>query len=60
MRLTQVSGQKSERRKWIHLFEGVTSVIFYTSLSGYDQWAVGRDEQVCLLPLLRMHVTNRS
>ncbi|KAF9256026.1 heterotrimeric G-protein alpha subunit, GPA3-like protein [Marasmius fiardii PR-910] len=32
-----VGGQRSERRKWIHCFEGVTSIIFCTALSEYDQ-----------------------
>lgn len=32
-----VGGQKSERRKWIHCFENVTSLIFLASLSEYDQ-----------------------
>ncbi|KAG9308008.1 guanine nucleotide binding protein, alpha subunit [Chiua virens] len=30
-------GQRSERRKWIHCFEGVTSIVFCTALSEYDQ-----------------------
>jgi guanine nucleotide-binding protein G(i) subunit alpha len=47
-------------RKWIHLFEGVTSIIFYAPLSDYDRWVVGSDEQVCIFRLLTMFVTNRS
>lgn len=36
-RIVDVGGQKSERRKWIHCFENVTSLIFLASLSEYDQ-----------------------
>ncbi|KAL5144775.1 Guanine nucleotide-binding protein alpha-1 subunit [Glycine soja] len=36
-RLFDVGGQRNERRKWIHLFEGVTAVIFCAAISGYDQ-----------------------
>jgi len=32
-----VAGQRSERRKWIHCFEGVTAVLFVVSLAEYDQ-----------------------
>lgn len=32
-----VGGQRSERKKWIHCFEGVTSIIFCTAISEYDQ-----------------------
>jgi len=32
-----VGGQRSERRKWIHCFESVTSIIFCVAISEYDQ-----------------------
>jgi len=32
-----VAGQRSERRKWIHCFEGVTAVLFVVSLAEFDQ-----------------------
>ena len=36
LRLVDVGGPKSERRKWIHCFEDVTSILFLVSLNGYD------------------------
>lgn len=36
-RIVDVGGQRSERKKWIHCFTGVTAIIFVTSLSEYDQ-----------------------
>jgi hypothetical protein len=36
-RVFDVGGQRSERRKWIHCFENVTSIIFFAALSEYDQ-----------------------
>ena len=32
-----VGGQRSERKKWIHCFENVTSIIFCVALNEYDQ-----------------------
>jgi len=32
-----VGGQRNERKKWIHCFQGVTAVIFCVALSEYDQ-----------------------
>ncbi|VEL20170.1 unnamed protein product [Protopolystoma xenopodis] len=35
-RLFDVGGQRSERKKWIHCFEGVTAIIFIVALNEYD------------------------
>ena len=35
--MIDVGGQRSERRKWIHSFENVTSVMFLVAISEYDQ-----------------------
>lgn len=35
--MVDVGGQRSERKKWIHCFEDVTSVVFLAALSEYDQ-----------------------
>ncbi|KAM8940507.1 guanine nucleotide-binding protein subunit alpha-15-like [Pelodytes ibericus] len=37
LRMVDVGGQKSERRKWIHSFENVSALIYLASLSEYDQ-----------------------
>eukprot|EP01127_Copromyxa_protea_P021110 TRINITY_DN716_c0_g2_i1.p1 TRINITY_DN716_c0_g2~~TRINITY_DN716_c0_g2_i1.p1 ORF type:complete len:346 (-),score=85.70 TRINITY_DN716_c0_g2_i1:23-1060(-) len=39
-----VSGQRSERRKWIHAFEGVKAVIYLSSLSSYDMMLEENDK----------------
>ncbi|CEF68966.1 Guanine nucleotide-binding protein G(k) subunit alpha [Strongyloides ratti] len=36
-RVFDVGGQRSERRKWIHAFDNVESIIFITAVSEYDQ-----------------------
>lgn len=41
-----VGGQRSERKKWIHCFESVTSIIFCTALSEYDQVLLEQRNQV--------------
>lgn len=38
--VVDVGGQRNERRKWIHCFEGVTAVIFVAAISEYDQVCV--------------------
>ena len=41
-----VGGQRSERKKWIHCFEAVTSIIFCVALSEYDQVLLEESGQV--------------
>ena len=42
--MVDVGGQRSERRKWIHCFENVTSIMFLAALSEYDLALVESDE----------------
>ena len=44
-RMVDVGGQRSERKKWIHCFEGVTSIVFCVSLSAYDL-VLAEDEEM--------------
>jgi guanine nucleotide-binding protein subunit alpha len=43
-----VGGQRSERKKWIHCFESVTSIIFCVALSEYDQVLLEASGQVSI------------
>jgi guanine nucleotide-binding protein G(i) subunit alpha len=36
-RMYDVGGQRSERKKWIHCFENVTTILFLVAISEYDQ-----------------------
>jgi len=36
-KMIDVGGQRNERKKWIHCFEGVTAVLFVAAISEYDQ-----------------------
>lgn len=45
LRMFDVGGQRSERKKWIHCFEGVTAIIFCVALSGYDL-VLAEDEEM--------------
>ena len=55
MLMVDVGGQKSERRKWIHCFQDVTSILFLVSLSGYDQCLVEDRDAVRDLSLVSFH-----
>ena len=45
LRMFDVGGQRSERKKWIHCFEGVTAIIFCVALSAYDL-VLAEDEEM--------------
>jgi guanine nucleotide-binding protein subunit alpha len=51
-----VGGQRSERKKWIHCFENVTSIIFCVALSEYDQVLLEASDQVCGYPVAYLHI----
>jgi hypothetical protein len=38
VRMVDVGGQVSQRRKWIQLFENVSTLIFCVSLGDYDSY----------------------
>ena len=44
-RMVDVGGQRSERKKWIHCFEGVTAIVFCVALSAYDL-VLAEDEEM--------------
>ena len=56
-RMFDVGGQRSERKKWIHCFEGVTAIIFCVALSAYDLVLAEDEEMVSSLSsqLARVH-----
>ncbi len=57
-RIVDVGGQKSERKKWLHCFEGVDAVIFCVALSEYDLVLMEDGQKVTQK---RKHIkTNRS
>jgi hypothetical protein len=49
--MVDVGGQRSERRKWIHCFENVTSIIFLVALSEYDQILFESENEVNYIKL---------
>ena len=49
LRMIDVGGQRSERRKWIHCFDNVTSIIFLAVLSEYDQVLIESNNEVFIL-----------
>ena len=57
-----VGGQRSERKKWIHCFEGVQCLLFMVALSGYDQCLVEDQSAVSSAPfgLRRLGICSNS
>lgn len=45
LRMFDVGGQRSERKKWIHCFDKVTAIIFCVALSDYDL-VLAEDEEM--------------
>ncbi|KAA0186209.1 Guanine nucleotide-binding protein G(Q) subunit alpha [Fasciolopsis buskii] len=43
--MVDVGGKRTERRKWIHCFETVTSIMFLDALSEYNQVLVESDNE---------------
>ncbi len=54
-----VGGQRSERKKWIHCFENVTSIIFCVALSEYDQVLLEESNQVSRYFRMKASTTNK-
>ncbi|KAM5194390.1 guanine nucleotide-binding protein subunit alpha-11-like isoform 2-T2 [Mantella aurantiaca] len=46
LRMVDVGGQQSERKKWIHCFENVNAIIYLASLSEYDQQLEEKKDEV--------------
>lgn len=55
-----VGGQRSERKKWVHCFEGVHCLMFIAALSGYDQCLVEDKTAVSDLRLTEYSWRNRQ
>lgn len=57
-RMFDVGGQRSERKKWIHCFEGVTAIIFCVALSDYDLVLAEDEEMVRAIRSIHANVRN--
>ena len=56
--MVDVGGQRSERKKWIHCFEGVTAIVFCVALSAYDLVLAEDEEMVIYSFILYVHLHN--
>jgi guanine nucleotide-binding protein subunit alpha len=57
-RMCDVGGQRSERKKWIHAFEGVNVLLFLAAISGFDQALPEDRNGVSILKERSGHPTN--
>jgi len=53
-RIVDVGGQRNERKKWIHCFEDVTAIIFFTDASAYNMTLFEDDRVNRLLEALTL------
>jgi len=53
-RMFDVGGQRNERKKWIHCFEGVTAVIFVAAISAYDMLLYEDEETNRMIEALKL------
>ena len=58
--MVEVGGVRAERRKWIHCFENVTSMIFLVALSEYDQVLYECHDEVKLLQFQQTKTSSKS
>uniref|UniRef100_A0A4W5K602 Guanine nucleotide binding protein (G protein), alpha inhibiting activity polypeptide 3 n=1 Tax=Hucho hucho TaxID=62062 RepID=A0A4W5K602_9TELE len=58
-KMFDVGGQRSERKKWIHCFEGVTSIIFCVALSDYDL-VLAEDEEMSLFIYTEQKISTQT
>jgi len=42
-----VGGQRSERKKWIHVFDNVQAILFLVAISAYDSVLIEDRNAVC-------------
>jgi len=49
-KMFDVGGQRSERKKWIHVFDNVQVVLFLVAISGYDHVLVEDRNGVSMNP----------
>jgi len=52
--MVDVGGQRNERKKWIHCFEGVTAVLFVAAISSYDQMMYEDRKTNCMEDTLKV------
>merc|ERR1711974_421395 len=53
-RMYDVGGQRNERKKWIHCFDGVTAIIFVGAISEYDQVLYEDKTQIRLVEAIEL------
>jgi len=54
-KMIDVGGQRSERKKWIHCFEGVTAVLFVANIGAYDQTLYEDAQTPCVTEALNLY-----